>query len=104
MIKRVTCYFLPEGTDPDEFWKYHREVHAPDVTKALGPKLKKYVIHRIDRVVVGETNLYGFTETWWDTEKDAEEAYDAMRTEFNDFHSRVTGFCQVLVDERQIVP
>ena len=28
MIKVIAGYSLPEGTDPEEFWKYHTQVDA----------------------------------------------------------------------------
>lgn len=112
MIKRIAVYSLPEGTDPDEFWKYHKEVHAPDIKKAYGPRLKRYVLHRITKVIDGKPSFYGFVELWCDSEEDFEEgfkAHSALKTPegkapHQDFLSRVTNFFMVHVDEEVIVP
>ncbi len=112
MIKRATFYSLPEGTDPDAFWKYHREVHAPEFTKLAGPGLKKYVIHRITEVIQGEPKFFGFVETWWESQEAMEKSARNIKahtgpdgkTVFEDFWSRVTDGFMVVVEERQIVP
>ena len=41
MVKMVSIYSLPEGVDPDEFWRYHTEDHASDIKRAAGTRLKK---------------------------------------------------------------
>jgi len=112
MIKRVTVYSLPEGTDPDEFWKYHQEVHAPDFVKLAGPDLKRYVIHRVNKVIRGEPKFFGFVETWWENEEAMERSVQNVaahktadgKTVQEDFFSRITDGFMTLVDERVIVP
>ena len=47
MVKRFVVYSLPDGTDPDEFWKYHTEEHSEDFKKNVGTKLRKYVMNRV---------------------------------------------------------
>lgn len=112
MIKRVTVYSLLEGTDPDEFWKYHQEVHAPDFVKLAGPGLKRYVIHRVTKVIRGEPKFFGFVETWWESEKAMEWSAENVKahktaegkTILEDFFSRITDGFMVQVEERVIVP
>ena len=64
MIKMVSIYSIPEGTNPDEFWMCHTEIHAKDVKKAAGPSLKKYVINRVIKVRRGEPKFFGLIEQW----------------------------------------
>lgn len=112
MIKRVSIYSLPEGTDPNEFWKYHTEVHASDIKRAGGPRLKKYVINRVTKVVSGKPKFWGMVETWWESEKAYEEAtkdINALRTPegktiWDDFWSRTTEGFSSVVEEKEIMP
>jgi len=112
VLKRMSVYSLPEGTDPDEFWKYHKEAHAPDIKKGYGPRLKRYVPHRVTKVIDGEPSFYRFVELWCDSEEDFEEgfkAHSALKTPeekapHQDFLSWVTNFFMVHADEEVIVP
>ena len=111
MIKRISVYSLPEGSDPEEFWKYHKEVHAPDIKNGAGSRLKKYVIHRITKVIDGKANFYGFVETWWDNEGDVEKGFGggflktpSGKNPHEDFLSRVTDFFHAEVEEKVIIP
>lgn len=110
MIKVIAMYSLPEGTDPDEFWKYHTEVHASDIKKAYGPRLKKYVINRVIKVLKGEPKLFAIMENWFENEEALAEAdKDAKtlrtaggKTIVDDFASRVTQSYRAIVEEKEI--
>ncbi len=104
MIKRVSFYSLPEGVDPDEFWKYHTEVHSSEYKKAVAPRLKKYVINRVTEVVRGEPKFWGFVEQWWENEEDRNAAINTPEVKRinEDFRSRVTGGFLVGVEEKEI--
>jgi len=113
MVKRSSIFALPSGTDPDEFWKYHTEVHAADVVGAAGSRLKKYVINRFNEIVSGESTCFGFTEVWWENEKAMYEAYEdykiyttpdgEKKNVGNDFYSRVINICTGQIDEKIVL-
>ena len=100
MIKRVVMFSLPEGTDPDQFWKYWQEVHVADVLKL--PGLRRYVINRVANVVTGEARFWGFAETWWDSEEAMYQAFDSPpgKACIKDFFSRVVGLFATIVEEK----
>lgn len=110
MIKKITVYSLPDGTDPDEFWKYHTEVHAADIKKVAGLRLRKYVINRVTKVGAGQPNLWGLVETWWESEEAMNEVLgeiDSIRTPdgktiWDDFWARVTDAFTAEVEEREV--
>ena len=102
MVKMVTIYSLPEGTDPDTFWKYHIEEHALDIKKVAGPLLKKYVINRVTQVIRGEPKFFGLIETWWDSEEDRQEYNNRPYPHKGEFASRVVGSFTALVEEKEI--
>ena len=80
MIKRIGLYSLPEGTDPEKFWKYHTEVHAADVMRFAGSALKKYVVSRVTEIVTGDIRYFAVMETWWESEEAMRDAFEAFRT------------------------
>jgi len=110
MYKTISVYSLPEGTDPDEFWKYHTEVHARDVRKAAGPELKKYVINRVVEVIRGEPKFWGLIEMWWESkeerdkypEKAARVKAATGKTPPEDFRDRVIAGFGAHVQEKEI--
>ncbi len=110
MIKRVTVYSLREGTDPDELWKYHTEVHASDYKKVCGSRLKKYVINRVTKVSSGKAEFWGLAETWWESEEEMNAATEEHKniklangkTMFEDFTSRVNLHFIAWVEEKEI--
>ncbi len=102
MIKMINVYSLPEGTDPDEFWKYHTEEHALDVKNAAGPILKKYVINRVIEARSGEPAFFGLIETWWESEEARQEYIKRSYPRKGEFSSRVTGSFAALVEEKEI--
>ena len=108
MIKRVAVCSLREGIDPDEFWRYHKEVHAVDAARVAGPRLKKYVINRVTTVIRGEPAFFDLIESWWETEEDMHQAFDVEtnttklpngKTIQEDFWWRTVGGFTALVEE-----
>lgn len=110
MIKRVGLYSLPKGTDPDEFWKFHTEVHSADFKKAVGSRVKKYVINRVKKIVRGEPKYWGLVEIWFESEKAMDEAFEIIsstkllngKTILEDFGSRVIDRFTVVAEEKEI--
>ena len=74
MVKNVTVLKLRPGVDPDETWKYWRETHVSWVKNKALPEMKKYKISRVIDTI-GENDIYGFAEGWFD---DLESAQRAM--------------------------
>ena len=63
MVKFVAIVKPKEGSDPEEFWKYWLEVHAP--RHINWPGLRKYCISRVTEVVGGDTDrMWGMAEEW----------------------------------------
>ena len=100
LTKRVAFYTLRAGTDPEAFWKYHITTHAEDGMKWGGDRLKKYVISHVVRPVSGVPQFWGMVETWWGSEREGRQAFDAEgqelfaatgKTIMDDFWDRVTG-------------
>ncbi|MFH1031575.1 MAG: EthD family reductase [Chloroflexota bacterium] len=110
MYQTLSVYEIPEGTDPDEFWKYHTEVHAVDVANAVRPLLKRYVIKRLKTVIRGKPKWFGCVEMWWDSEEDRVKAFEHADTIITasgknigeDFASQVTFEWYVSVEEKEI--
>ena len=112
MYKTITVYSLQEGTDPDEFFKYHTEVHINDAKKAAGGKMRKYVVNRILEVMGGkDPKVFGLVEMWWDN-KEAMDEYSRVsptiktangKTPSQDFEDRGGVFEYKLhVEEKEI--
>ena len=102
MLKMITVYSLPEGTDPDEFWKYHIEEHALDFKNAAVPLLKKYVINRVVEARRGEPTFFGLIETWWESEEARQEYNKRSYPKKGEFGSRVSESFTALVEEKEI--
>ncbi len=100
MIKRVVSFSLPEGTDPDEFWKYWQEVHVPEVKRF--PGLKRYAINRVSKVIAGESKFWGVAESWWESEEAMYQAFNspAGKSCQQDIMSRVIGVFVSIVEEK----
>ena len=110
MFKRISVFSLLEGVDPDEFWKFHTEVHTPEVKSAGGSLLKKYVLNRVIKVTHGEPKFWGVVELWFDNEEAFKEfvkrtlAFKVAnkKNSFDDFASCVTGRFGAVVEEKEI--
>lgn len=85
MIKRMSIYSLPEGTDLDKFWNYHKNVHAVDALRVFGPALKKYVInrvvssHAVSPELEKQPKFFDIVETWWENQEEMEQAYEKAK-------------------------
>ena len=66
MVKRFAMYTIPEGTNPDEVWNYHTQIHGPAFVKLAGPGLIKYVINRVIHWVSGTPKISVMAEMWWE--------------------------------------
>jgi hypothetical protein len=107
MIKRIATYSLPEGTDGDEFFKYHTEIHAADVLNAAGAGLKKYVISRVTKIVRGKQQFFGIMEQWWESEAAMNKGMEILKSTklpngksvVEDFTSRVMNDFSAVVEE-----
>lgn len=111
MYKTITALSLKEGTDPDEFYRYHIGPHAEDALKVAGGKMKKYVVNRVIQPMGGENKYFEFVEMWWES-KEAHDEYIEKGRSFitasgkipsEDFESRGGVFeFKVLVEETEI--
>jgi hypothetical protein len=111
MYKTITVLSLRDGTDADEFFKYHIGPHAEDALKVSGGKMKKYVINRVVQNLGGENRHFEFVEMWWES-KEAHDEYvkngrtyitASGKTPSEDFEARGAVFnFKVLVEETEI--
>ena len=110
MIKRIGIYSIPPETDPEEWWRYHTEVHARDFVKAGGDDLLKYVINRVTRVIKGEKACFGIVETCYPDEAAMLRVYARCRETIlpngknvdDDYFSRVVSAMSYEVEERVV--
>ena len=105
MVKRVMVFSLPEGTDPDEFWKYWEETHAAEVKDR--PSIRKYVINRVVKMGPGDVGFWGLVEIWCDSEEAFHQAFgtdtpEKKRTR-EDFSSRITNRRAAWIEEKVII-
>jgi hypothetical protein len=110
MYKSLVLFDLKEGTDPDEFFKYHIQVHAEDVKKVAGPellkKLKRYTVSRVVKNQ-GDLKIFGIVEMWWESKEDSEEYMRASqqyktpsgKTPGEDFVSRIKPLAIIELDQ-----
>jgi len=113
--KLLVLLQLKEGINPDAFWKYWIEVHAP---KHLNrPALRKYTVNRVTEVNERSdpSRLWGMSELWYDSR----EAWDALRAQrgtdrdplsdpemrrgLQEFHSQLAWRAALIVEEKLIV-
>jgi uncharacterized protein (TIGR02118 family) len=100
MIKRLVAFSLPEGADPEEFWRYWQEEHVPGIMRL--PGLKKYVINRLSQAVAGEPKFWGVAESWWESEAAMRRAFASPQGKAcqDDFMARITGFFAAIMEEK----
>lgn len=108
MIKRCATCYPKEGIDPEEFWKYHTQVHAPHILKASSPELKKYIVTRVVKLMKGtEPKFYDFVELWWDKEEEMNKDYETWKNAklpdgkslMEDFDSWITSASSFMMEE-----
>jgi hypothetical protein len=94
-VKRMTFYRLASNVDGNAFFDYHTQKHCTDVLNAsrAGYSRKKYVINRIQKIIEGDEQLYGFIETWWKCREDMERDLNELnRVRLSDGTSLVKEF------------
>jgi hypothetical protein len=69
IFKTLGAYRLQSGTDGDEFWKFHTEVHAIDVKNSAGPLLWQYCVSRHLDSLLGHPSFFAVIEMWWRDKK-----------------------------------
>lgn len=111
MIKGFYVYSIPDGAKGDDFWDYHKCVHARDVLKVTSNFRTKYVLNRVKKTLYGCHNIFGIVEIVWLSEelrlKDEEAVKTARlsngKTISEDFRSRLQDDFHVLVDEYDVI-
>jgi uncharacterized protein (TIGR02118 family) len=72
MIKAILGYdIMPEMT-VEEYEKWLREIHIPDLSKV--PGLKKVVLNTVKGIIRGETTFYRIAELYYDNMETFERA------------------------------
>lgn len=64
MVKVILGYDIKPGITVDEFEKWLREIHAPDLRKI--PGLKKVVFNTVKGPVMSDTTFYRISELHFD--------------------------------------
>jgi uncharacterized protein (TIGR02118 family) len=72
MVKAILGYDIMPGISREEYEKWLREIHLPDLSKV--PGLKKIVFNRVKGTVRGETTFYRIAELHYDSMQDFEKA------------------------------
>ncbi|MBI2832383.1 MAG: EthD family reductase [Chloroflexi bacterium] len=80
MIKRVTCWSLREGVDPDDMWKFWTGPHAAIAKKVFGNRMKKYTTSRVIKTLRGEPKFWGVVELWFENEKEMNECFKDLNS------------------------
>jgi hypothetical protein len=63
--KILSAYRLPGSVDGDDFWRYHTEVHGPDVVAAAGELAVGYALNRRIATLAGAPTFFALIELWW---------------------------------------
>jgi uncharacterized protein (TIGR02118 family) len=72
MVKAILGYDIMPGMTVEEYEKWLREVHIPDLSKV--PGLKKIVLNTVKGVVMGNTTFYRISELHFESMEDFENA------------------------------
>ncbi len=105
MIKTMTALSLQDGTDPEEFWRYHIGIHAEEVRAFTSAR--RYVISRVDDVVYGVVDFFDMVELWWDSREalGARRASPSAAHAVEDFRRRGGLYTyRTVVEERMVIP
>ena len=114
MFKAMAFYALRDGVDPDEFWKYHTEVHSVDVINAIGPELlkkhKKYVVNRVTNSTGNAPNIFGIVEMWWESKEANDESLEKLKNYItasgknvaDDFYTNAISLFRIELEEKEI--
>jgi len=72
MVKAILGYDIMAGMTEEEYEKWLRETHIPDLSKI--PGLKKVVLNTVKGIVRGETTFYRIAELHYDDMETFERA------------------------------
>ena len=72
MVKAILGYDIVPGMTVDEYDKWLREIHIPDLAKI--PGLKRIVFNTVKGIVLGETTFYRIAELHYDNMESFEKA------------------------------
>ena len=108
MITRMgTC--LPKlGVDANQFWNYHTKIVARDVTRYMGPGVRRYVMSRVTKVISGDPRFSDLTEFWYEDEgamaQEVEETWvlitaPAGKNLYDDFVMWVIDNCSSIIEQ-----
>ena len=77
MVRCISFWNIKPGADPEELHKYWREKHTAWAKDKLLPELRKYTINRVIHTF-GETDIWGFSEVWFDDKESAVRAFSRL--------------------------
>jgi len=72
MVKAILGYDIVPGMTVEEYERWLREIHIPDLSKV--PGLKRIVLNTIKGVVKGDKTFYRIAELHYDNMEDFEKA------------------------------
>ena len=72
MVKAILGYDIMPGMSVQEYEKWLREIHIPDLARI--PGLRKIVFNTVEGIVQGETTFYRIAELHYDSMEAFEKA------------------------------
>ncbi|MFZ0448731.1 MAG: EthD family reductase [Desulfatiglandaceae bacterium] len=72
MVKAILGYNIVAGMSVEEYEKWLREIHIPDLAKI--PGLKKLVLNTVQGAIRGDENFYRIAELHYDSMESFEKA------------------------------
>jgi len=72
MVKAILAYDIMPDMSVEEYDKWLREIHIPDLSKI--PGLRKIVFNTVKGIVLGETTFYRIAELHYDSMEAFEQA------------------------------
>lgn len=74
MVKAILGYDIMPGISADEYERWLREIHLPDLSRI--PGLRKVVFNTVKGIVLGETSFYRIAELHYDSMEAFEKAQE----------------------------
>jgi hypothetical protein len=74
MVKAILGYDIVPGMSVEEYEKWLREIHLPDLSRI--PGLRKVVFNTIKGIVLGETTFYRIAELHYESMEAFERAQE----------------------------
>lgn len=74
MVKAILGYDIMPGISVDEYERWLREIHLPDLSRI--PGLRKVVFNTVKGIVLGETSFYRIAELHYDNMEAFEKAQE----------------------------